>query len=329
LREKQYLFQQLAQLQRAGVSLPVSVEKLTAGSRGSVRRLLRQFQKLLKDGQSAGDALAKLYPGLGQMERSTLSALARTGRLERGFQMLSDHFSALDRVRREFISRCAYPVFVLHFGILLLALPSLFLGGGVGEYLRQVGVPLAALYGAGLALYFLIPLLIDLGSISPIVDLLLRFIPLLGKMRRNFAVASFCGTYDLQLEAGINVIESLRSATVASRSGLIRAAVKRGREDLRRGEAVGPILGAGGFAFPQEVVQSILVAEETGELHRTLPQLREEYERSALASLQAAAEWCPRLLNIGIMLYTGWRIVAWYQAYQSSLGDLQKTLDGL
>ena len=50
-----------------------------------------------------------------------------------------------------------------------------------------------------------------------------------------------------------------------------------------------------------------------------------EYQAEALSRLETAAEWVPRLLYVGILLYVGWSIIKMYQGYISDLG---KIIDG-
>jgi hypothetical protein len=40
--------------------------------------------------------------------------------------------------------------------------------------------------------------------------------------------------------------------------------------------------------------------------------------------LEALADWLPRLLYLGILLYLGWKIISFYQGY---LGQVQSLID--
>ena len=123
--------------------------------------------------------------------------------------------------REGILKKCAYPAFVLHFGIIILSLPTLIPSGNFAAYLRQTLGILVLVYGIALIVALLIPLLRDAGATSAALDSLLRLLPLFGKIRRAFAIARFCATYGMQFNAGINVIDALQAAQRASRSGLI------------------------------------------------------------------------------------------------------------
>ena len=246
------------------------------------------------------------------MERACLSAASRTGRLDFVLQRLADYFGTLARARAEVIRHCAYPVFILHFGIVATNLP-LLINDGLPSFLRAVGTVLLWIYAGVLAFFILAPIVTDSGATSALLDRLLRSVPLLGWIRRDFAVARFFGTYDMQLDAGVNVIDSALAAGEASRSGLLHKAVRRALPSLRAGDPLGPLLERVSGALPRDAAGALILAEESGELHRTLPQLQDEYEKDGMHRLQIAAEWLPRLLYITVGIYTGYRIVEFYK----------------
>lgn len=324
-REKQRFFLQLAQLLRSGTALPGAAEKLTRASTGQVKQAARALHRQLEKGETAAEAFARLTPALGSMERTCLAAAARTGRLDFTLQRMADYFGVLNRARGEIIRHSAYPIFILHLGILLLGAPVLVgENGGLQPFLHQVGPPFLWIYAFAIIFAVLAPIVADLAAASPTLDLALRVFPLLGRIRRDLSVARFFGTYDMQLDAGVNVIDSLISAAGASRSGMLFTTVKRALPELRAGGSVGPLLQAYPGALPADAVGALIVAEDSGELHRTLPQLQEEYEHDGLARLRTATEWMPRLLYFSVVLFVGWRIVGFYRDY---LGEVTRLID--
>ena len=121
---------------------------------------------------------------------------------------------------------------------------------------------------------------------SAAVDTLLGFIPLVGKIRSNFAHARFCMTYELHLGAGVNAIEALETAADASQSGCVRRAVARAVPEVRGGARVGETFAAAA-SLPGELIEGLLVGEESGQLDKTLLRLAEMYQTDAIAALKA------------------------------------------
>lgn len=323
-RDKQSLYHNLGQLLGSGVTFPAALQKLAPSSRGGLRTLLGRLNRAIASGSTVAEAFAKQRPSISEMEAGIVAAVERAGRLDRGLMQLAAYFGALDAARSSVLKKVAYPVFVLHFGILALGVKTL-VTDGVGPYLREVGSLFLLIYGVALVIALAVPLLSDLGATNRVVDAFLRRIPLIGSIRRNFAVSRFCSTYEMQLGAGVNVMDGLNAAGRASRSGLIAATVKRALPEVIKGEQAGPLLSRGD-AFPEAMLRDLTVAEQTGRLDQELDRLTEQHRRAALSSLDLLAEWGPRMLYLGVVVYVGFRIVSWYAGYMRTIEDLTKGL---
>jgi type IV pilus assembly protein PilC len=310
-RAKQSFYHHLAQLLRSGVSFPSALDKLALTFRGPLRRTIEQLRKQLTAGSTISEAFTGSRPAVSALEASVVGAADRSGRLEHGLKQLSDSFGALAQARSTVITKSLYPLFVLHFGIFAMALPVLFTEG-LEPYLRATGPTLLVVYGIFAALALLGPALRDAGSTSATADRLLRRVPLIGKVRRAFALARFCLVYDLQLGSGVNVMDALSTAGKASRSGMIFQATERALPEVRSGAQVGPLLASSG-AFPEEMMRGFLVAEETGELDQELTRMAAEYQGEALRRLEIAAEWISKMIYVAVVLYVAWVIISGYQ----------------
>ena len=323
LREKQSLYHSLGQLLRSGVPLPGALASLAQTSSGSQRRLLQRVTEAIQHGQSIGDALAHERSSIGDLEIGVVVAGERAGRLDACAAHLADYFGALAAARESLWRKCAYPIFVLHFGVFMLALPKLFFGGGLSAYLRATLGFFALVYGILLCIALLVPLLRDGGAKSAALDSLLRRLPLIGKVRRAFATARFCATYGMQLDAGINVLDALQAAQRASRSGLVRRTIERALPEVRQGRQVGPLLAVSG-AFPEPMMRAFSVGEQTGELDAELARMASQYQAEGVTRLETAAEVTARGLYLAILLYIGYVLVSGYKAYLEkalSIGD--------
>ena len=325
LRDKQTLYHSLAQLVRTGVPFPTALDKLAGTQRGGGRRLIRAVRAGIQAGKTVGESFARQRPAVTQLETSVISAVEKSGQLERGLSELSKYFGALEQARASIIKRCAYPVFLLHFGIIVLNVPTYVLKSPEA-FCRETLTAFVFFYAAVAIIAMLAPLLRDAGAVSAAMDRLLSAVPLIGKVRRAFALSRFCTVYGLQLDAGVNVIDSLIAAGSASRSGMVRSAVDGAVPEVRGGAQVGPLLAMSG-AFPADFVQSLIVGEETGSLDDELKRMSEELRQQALGTLEVLADWIPKLIYVGIVLYLAYRILSLVQTgivqpYQSVLKDL-------
>ena len=295
LRQKQSLYYSLGQLVRSGIPFPKALNKLVLTTRGESRRLLESARKSLADGHTVGEAFAAQPATVTPLEIAVISAVEKSGQLERGLSELSQYFGALNQARQSIIKRCAYPLFLLHFGILILNAPIIFIQG-LREYGHTVGLAFFFFYSGVMIVALATPLLRDLGAVNASLDRLLIIFPVLGNIRRSFALSRFCTVYGLQLDAGINVIDSVLNASRSSLSGLVRSAVNSAVPELRGGSQVGPLLAASG-AFPSDLTQALIVGEETGSLDDELRRMAAEFREKALSSLEIFAEWLPKLLR--------------------------------
>jgi type II secretory pathway component PulF len=321
-REKASLFHALGQLVRTGTPFPKAIGKLALLSRGPARASLARIQAALDRGASVGDSLLAGAPLVSALEACVFSASDRAGRLDHGLDQASQYHAAIAEARSRTRARLAYPAFVLHFALLVLPLPTLFAeNGGLGPFLKAVGLAVGALWLSIFTVAALVRILLAAAEKTAAADSLLRAIPLFGKLRRDFALGRFCSAYHMQLDAGVNVLASLEASGAASGSALLRDAVASAMPEVRSGGQVGPALEKT-RAFPEPFIRAFTVGEHTGELDRELLRIGEEYRNSAIRGLETIAEWVPRLIYVAILLYIGWRIISFYTGRMKELQNV-------
>jgi len=325
LRQKQSLYHNIGRLLRSGITFGKALESLAKTSRGRTLQIFLKLKQSILDGHTIADSFALLRPAISEMEIGIISAVERTGRLEYGFAQLADYYGALDQARGTILKRSAYPLFVLLLSVFTLNLKSfvmaMFAGGtipkAVHAYLKATGITLVVIIVAAVVIgagsYFLI----KAAARNALIDNFLLRIPVFGKMRRAFALSRFCATFEMQLDAGVNILDGLETAERASQSGMIRAAVDTGLPKVRTGAQPSQIL-AESSAFPEEMVQAYAVAEESGELESELKRMAAEYQLESINRLEILVEWAAKLLYLGVLIYVGYGIISFYQAYLSA-----------
>ena len=139
LREKQSLYHSLAQLIRTGIPFPSALDKLAGTTRGDARRLVNGARGALAKGRTVGEAFAAQRPAVTPLEASVLTAVEKSGQLDHGLRELSEYFGSLAQARATVIKRLAYPLFLLHFGVIILAVPKLFTAGAQAFFAQTLG----------------------------------------------------------------------------------------------------------------------------------------------------------------------------------------------
>lgn len=305
LRSKQEFYRQFGQLLKAGVAVPKALETLERS--GTPARLVGPLRTAISNGNTIAEAFAG-QPLITPMEASVCDACERSGRLDHACVYLSNYFQKLKELRSELLRKLAYPLFLLHFGILIMPVNEI-LTRGIEVYLRSTLGLLVQLYVVAGAIWVLALSLKNAGATVAPLDRALRAIPVLGPLRRAFAIARFSSTYDMQLDAGVNIVESLRSAARASQSGSISEAIERILPEVRAGNQVGPLLASSG-AFPTGMTRAFCIAEETGGLDEELKRLSAEFEQEIHKRLETLANWAPKLIYVAITLFLAYRIVS-------------------
>ena len=327
LLQKQTLYHELGQFLRSGIPLSQAVEALAQDTRrGPLRRVLEQLTRLFLGGQSVPAAFAQLQPAVGSLELAMVEAASSSGRLEQAFVYLSNYFGSLEAIRGLIIRQSAWPLIQLHMGIVIInastqlvnthTLDAALLG-------RQCGVAFGILYGAAFLFWLGGTLLLKAARTSAGVDRLLNLVPLVGRLRRNLALSRFCATYEMQLQAAINVMDGLRVAADASQSAQVRASVAGMIPKVRAGSSLGPLF-AGQRVFPNALQRAMRVGEETGSLDEDLRRWADYYQKASFTALEALGTWVPRIVFLVIAAYLGYQIVQFFSGMYSGM---EKMLD--
>jgi type II secretory pathway component PulF len=178
---------------------------------------------------------------------------------------------------------------------------------------------LVGLWAIILGVMFLCHLAALAAAANPAFDRVLGTLPVIGKLRRAFALSRFCLAYDMQLEAGINVMSAIETAGQASGSGSYVAAARAAVPALRNGESLSVALQKTG-SFPPPLLRAFSVGEDTGQLEVELKRAATEYRDSAIRRLDFIVEWSPRIALIFVAVFIGWRLVSYYTGMFHQIG---------
>lgn len=322
--KKAGIFHELSRLVRSGIPFPKAIEKLASHSSGDIWESLKKISTALAAGKPVGEAVRAGTPLIGTLEACVFAACDRAGRLETGLEEASEYHAAIATARSRMKSRLAYPVFVIHFALLLLSLPVLFAeDGGTGAYFKTILFAAGGLWLSIILFAAAIRAIVAAAGHNAAADRLLRAVPPFGGLRCNFSLARFCSAYHMQLAAGVNVLGILETSAAASGSAVLRDAIESAIPAVRSGGQVGEAL-KGGNVFPAEFMRAFATGEETGELDRELQRIGNDCRDAAMRRLETITEWVPRLIYVAILVFIGWRIFA---SYMGRMHDIQNIMN--
>lgn len=334
--EKARLYRELAKMLRAGFHLDRSVT-LLADQRPSsgMRRYLQGVQQGFAERMDLSSAVREKNHSLTTaLERSLIQSGETSGRLAEALEHLHHYFATSQRGIKEARAAMVYPLILLHLGVLVPSFAKAALTGAVQQFDAEPGKPLPSMWpevlahlslfwGGLLLLWLAWRLASALARKSSLVDGLLGLLPLIGSLRRHWALARFCQVFHSGLLAAMRITECLQLAGAAAQSGtLLRGAAHAARQ-VSGGQTLAAGLRSSG-GFPRFFVDSVGSAEEVGGLDREMARWATAETESAEQAQRSAAEWYPRVLYFCIMGYVGWRIIDMAQSYMGELTGLLK-----
>ena len=312
-------YRQLGQLTSAGVGITLALEHLR---RNPPDRSYRQPIAVLLEKVAQGETLTESMKALGswlpQFDIALLHAGEQSGRLDATFRLLGDYYADRARLARQMIGDLAYPAFLLHFAVFILPFAEFFRTGNVWVYLAKTLGVLVPLYGLVLVIVYAAQSKHG-ETWRGWMEALCRVVPVLGKARRDLALARLSSALEALLSAGITVVEAWELAATASGSPALRRTVLAWRPLVDAGQTPAEAIRVCS-KFPELFANQYATGEVSGKLDDTLRGLHQYYQEEGSRKLHALARWTPRAIYLVIMLMIAYRIVHFWADYFNQVG---------
>lgn len=322
---------QLAGLLRAGLPLAGALE-LLAGSAtgGGLSRIVRALARDITRGVSFSAALAQHPAAFGALYCQLVSVGEVAGALPAVLARLADDRERAASQRARLRAALTYPVMVL---LLSLAITAGLLIGVVPTFktiFDGFGAALPAPTRFVLALsdgvaYAGVPFVIACACAVIVVSRWMKRspdaresadraalrMPLAGKLLRSLAVARWSRALGTLLSAGTSLSDAFDSLTHATGNRVFDRATVDIAARLRNGERLAVAMRAAG-CFPQDVVQPIAVAEESGSLDAMLLDLATLADRQVDERIGVFASLCEPIVIAVLGALVGGLVIAMY-----------------
>jgi type II secretory pathway component PulF len=314
------LYHQLAQLTSAGFGLVQALQRLErAPPSRAFRKPLRLLLDRLETGETFSEALDAAGSWMPAFDIALVRAGEQSGRLDASFKLLYEYYLNRTQIARRVISELAYPVFLLHFAVFILATPRFFRGGTVTGYILDT-------FGILIPIYILAVLILYAGQARhgekwrALVEKVTSLIPGVRTTRRELALARLAAALEALINAGFPIYKGWVLAAAASGSPALERTVRSWKPRLDAGQTPAEILQTCRL-FPELFVNLYSSGEISGKLDETLRQLRNIYQEEGTRKLHMLAQWIPRLIYIGIVLWVAARIVSFWLGYFGQMGN--------
>lgn len=328
LKARGFLYSELAKFARAGFGIDKACESIIGqpGADGTARGICRGILEGLRAGRSIADSMRHGRHPVSDLEVAMVDAAERGGNPETAFQHLAQYFRQEEAARRRIRRAMIYPVFLLHF--------ALVVGIGITALLRQVNP--SAIDGAGRATVVSGAIWLGIGYAVAIViwmawkglsraaetsaaaDGLLRRVPLAGPVRRARCLGRFCEVLHLFLISGQRMDTAWRKSGEASQSGQLRRYADQTAPRLAAGESVGNVVADAAGALPGDMVRGFDSAERAGSLDLEAEQWAGFFRDESSEALDRLVEWAPKLFYWAVLIFAAGMIIQAAKTY----GDL-------
>ncbi len=318
----------LGTMLRSGVQIDRALN-VAANQGGStrMRRAMTDAAQRIEQGSSLVDALAaqKMFPPL---FLNLVDAGEQSGSLDRVLDELGRLFELQHRLWRRFLAKIALPVLEYIFAVLVLAGVSFFVSQFLGDAgsAAALGLPRARhmlLVGFGIPFGLAFSYLFvvkPLGGTRLWHEVLLR-IPLLGRVAQALALARFSLVLHLMYEAGFPIEEALVRSFHATGNGAFAARGPAVAEAVLAGATLTEAL-EGTRLFPNEYLEIISVAEESGRVSERLEWLAGNYAETAEAAMGALVTGLTCLIWACVAAFIIYNIFKLFMARLTTILDL-------
>ena len=322
-------YYRLGTLVQAGVPIRSALDTMQKSGPRAMRAAAVTLSEAVKEGRPLSEGMDRCGKWFAPLDKHAVDLSARGGALDVGLLTLSKYYESRASARNKLIAGSVYPVVLLVVAVFGSHFPSLFLGASAGkpytlaDYLRDTVGLLAILGLIGGGALWLLRWSLRMPGLNVTVDRLLRAVPVLGRLRFDYALSQWVLTIRLMLRAGIGVVPALEYASRATNSPLIAYGYEKAAPRINGGLEVSQALALTG-AFPDELIDFWATGEQSGRMDEMLDRLATHYEDRWRRSLDQVVTWLPRIAYVFVAAYVVYLIFTMYSAYFNLPNELLK-----
>lgn len=319
---------QLATLQNAGLPIVRCLRILATQQReGPFRDAVSSIADDVEGGDSLSVAFSKHPHYFDHLYLNMVKAGEAGGILDQILERLALFAEKAEAIRSKIKGALTYPVVVICFAILIVALVMIFIVPKFQEVFAQMNVQMppltlallavatfvknwwwALLLGVGL-LFFVLRALQRIYAFRKFVHRLQLRLPVSGPLMKKTIVARFARTFGTLLGAGVPILEALTIIRDATSNLVIGEALESVHKNIKQGETITRPMQESGV-FDDIVVNMVDVGEQSGNLDRMLTKVADAYEREVDDAVSTLFKVIEPLLIIGLAGVVGTIVIA-------------------
>lgn len=322
---------QIATMLATGIPI-LSVLKLlvTNQHKGEMKSIITQVSAKIEAGIPLSQALAINNDHFDSLYRDLVLIGEQTGKLADIFERIASYREKSDRLKANVIKALIYPCMVVItalsvcFLMLAFVIPkfeSIYANFGTDlPWLTQQVLNWSSIsqnyLGVTLVLTTSICLLLrslknNSVHFSKLCSKWLLKVPIVGKVYTEAAIARFCRTMATGFSAGLPILSCLKTSARITGNLYFQQAIEGVQSNTASGMPM-YIAMRQSEAFPEMVLQMVMVGEESGTLSEMLNKIADMYEASVESSVETLGKTLEPLIIIFLGITVGGLVVAMY-----------------
>ena len=314
--DKFTLYSELSKLSSAGFPIHKAIESiLDTNPPKNQADYLWQTLKGIKEKKSFSDSI-QYNNGITSLEISLIRSGEKSGKIPEILSLLSNYFKLQNNSKKKIRAGLIYPIVMLHFAVLLPALPKAAASRNlVGELIMAL-ITLLVCYFILIIGIFLVRHFLKKAQHVASYDRLFNRLPLINKVRRAFALSRFTEILRIHLISSHTVSDSLKAASEASLSGeIVESMSKEVLPSVNSGNTAGPNLASLTKIFPPTFTRSYITSEESGTLDVELAQWSKIFSDDAESQCNKISKMVPKVIYGFVVIIVIWQIFKIFGVY--------------
>lgn len=320
-------YYQLGTLIQAGLPIQSAVVSIQNTAPRPMRSAAATLSAAVNAGTPLHEAMALCGGRFPALDMHTIAMAGGSGALDVGLLSLSKYYASRAAARDKLMAGAVYPVLLLTAAVFISNFPAFFLGERNGQpytvvqYLWDTTGLLARVAVVVWGVVMLVRWAFAVPGLDLTLDRLLKAVPVVGRLRFDYALSQWVSSIRLMLAAGIGIVPALEAASRMVHSPLIAEAYARAAPLIGGQLEVSQALASTGV-FPEYLIQLWATGEQSGKMDEMLDRLARFYEERWRNSLDQVVAWMPRIGYGLVVVYVVWQIFAGFSAYINTLNSL-------
>jgi type IV pilus assembly protein PilC len=307
-RDVIFFTSQLATIVSTGVNLVEGLRGIESQtSKQAMRKIVASITRGVESGQSLSLALERHPEAFDELYVSIVRAGEATGRVDRSLDDLAQQLDWQDKLATRVREAATYPLLVVGLlSVLMVVLVGFTIPRFAAVYQRvnpnlQMPLPTRIVQGFGLfvagnwyvvlaaiaVLYILFKLRVQTTEGSVWWSRLQLKIPIFGEVTRKVALSRFAHYFGTLHESGLEVAPSLSLMERVLGNPYLSLRFRIAEQRVMAGESLSRSLAAVG-EFSPIVIQMVALGESTGQMSKSLQQVKHYYDREVDATVNRA-----------------------------------------